>query len=346
VYEINDGEGIAWQVGSEEIVIPDISWDTLNNLIDPEKPIVDRDNKIATALGGGAAQPPFGGDDGPIIIFPDDPTNLPGDEGEEAYNSGRYFRPSYDGNGWSLDWPALSIMLGQKLQQPVYIDGNPELAKENLDHQVKVRVDNMSVIIDDASLNDQQKQFTNQIPDVIESAGVEPGTANISLSLDDFPNTSNIIFITAENDDQLADRLSQLGEANLLSGKYVVLLTCGSEGLRDFSSWVVQEYGLTGLHVYRNKIDAEILPIVVGELYRLAQEESDQLTPAELLDRSVERILENEFNEDLRQKLERLRNGWDQLSHQFDNHFEGTLVTLRQNDRAWAFHIGSSIVQV
>jgi hypothetical protein len=76
VYEINEGEGISWQVGDEEIVVPDISWETLNDLLDPERPVEGREEKTKTALGGGAEQSPFGGDDDPIIIFSEDPDKV------------------------------------------------------------------------------------------------------------------------------------------------------------------------------------------------------------------------------------------------------------------------------
>lgn len=327
VYEINDGEGIAWQVGDAEIVVPDISWDALNILLDPEMPIEGREEKIKTALGGSAGEPPLGGDDGPIIIFPEDPDYVPGAEGGDDYDAGRYFHPSY-GDEWTLDWTALTILLGRQLDRIVHKDGNPVLAKENLDRQEPVSVENMGVVVDEASLNDEQKKHARQIPEAIENAGVALENVQLSFSLDDFPLTSNVLFITAENDKELVERLTRLGKANLRD-KYIVLLTCGEEGLRDFADWVVQEYELTGLHVYRDKIHASTLPVIVGELYRLAQEEPG-LAPAELIDQAVKRALEKAIERELEQNLNRFRNGWNQLSRQLDLHSEDVLVAQMQ----------------
>jgi hypothetical protein len=328
VYEINDGKGIAWQVGDAEIVVPDTSWDTLNDLLDPERPVAGREEKIKTALGGGAEQPPFGGDDGPIIIFPEDPDYVPGAEGGDDYDQGRYFPPSY-GDEWSLDWSALTILLGQQLRRPVHKDGNPKLAKENLDRQEPVRVDNMGVLVDEASLDEEQKQHARQIPEAIEKASVPLDTVQISFSLDNFPSTGNVLFVTAEHDEELVKRLSSLGEAGLLKDKYIVLFTCGDEGLRDFADWVVAEYGLTGLHVYRDKIHANTLPVIIGEVYRLAQEKPG-LMPAELVREALKRALEKTMGTELKQNLKRYRNGWNQLSRQPDLLGEDALVAQIQ----------------
>jgi len=327
-YEINEGKGIAWQIGDAEIVVPDISWDTLNDLLDPERPVAGQEEKIKTALGGGAEQPPFGGDDGPIIIFPEDPDYIPDAEGGDDYDEGRYFPPSY-GDEWSLDWSALAILLGQQLERSVHKDGNPRLAKENLDRQEPVRVDNMGVVVDEASLDEEQKQHARQIPEAIKNAGVTLDANQISFSLDNFPSTSNVLFITAENDEDLVGRLTDLGEAGLLKDKYIVLFTCGDKGLRDFADWVVAEYELTGLHVYRDKIHANTLPIIVGEMYRLAQEKPG-LMPAELIDEALKRALEKTMETELKQNLKRYRNSWNQLSRQPDLLGEDVLVAQMQ----------------
>lgn len=328
VYEFDEGQGIAWQVGDTEIVISDLPWDTLPILLDPEMPIEEREEKIAAMLGGGGAMPPFGGDDGPIIIFPEDPDYVPDGEGKESYDEGKYFHPSY-GDEWVLDWPALAILLGQRLQRPVYNDGDPMRAKKNLDQQEPMRVNNIGVVVDEESLDEGQRQYVHQIPEEIRNAGVDPSTAHLSFSLENFSPTSNVLFITAENDQELVKRLTQLGETGQLAGKYIVLLTCGDEGLRDFASWVVREYGLTGLHVYRDKIHANTLPVVVGEVYRLAQEEPG-LMPAEAIEQAVERALERALEDELKQNLHRLRNGWNQLSRQLDWHGEGVPVVQMQ----------------
>lgn len=320
-YEINDGTGIAWQVGDGEVIVPDISWDTFNDLLDPEMPVEEREAKIQTALGGGAEKPPFGGDGGPIIIFPEDADYVPDDEdarayqpGGDNYDKGQYFHPSYD-DEWLLDWPALVIMLGQWLERPIYNDGDPEAAKENLDQQEPARVDNLGVIVDDASLDEEQRRYARQIPDAIENAGIAPVDVQISFSLDEFPTASNLLFVTAENDQALIDSLTRLGEGGFLKDKFIVLFTCGDEGLRDFASWVVREYEMTGLHVYRDKIHANTLPVIIGEVYKLAKEEPG-LAPAELVDRATKRALEKALQEELKQNLNRLKNGWDQLSRQ------------------------------
>jgi hypothetical protein len=321
-YEINGGEGIAWQVGHEELVIPNFSWETFNDLLDPEMPVEDREAKIETALGG-AGQPPLGGGDGTIIIFPDAPGNVPEDEnarayepGGDDYNKGRYFRPSYDdADDWSLDWHALAIMLKQALQRPISVDGDPEAAKKNLDRRVPVSVDNLGVYIVEGSLSDEQKQYTDQIQEEIESTGAVLADNQISSSLDRFPELSNVLFITAENDQQLEEHLTNLGERDLLKDKYVVLLTCGDVGLREFSDWAVKEFDMTGLYVYRDKIHANTLPIIIGEAYTLAQKEGD-LSPEKLMDEAVKRALERELGEDLERNMERLQNGWDQLSRE------------------------------
>lgn len=316
VYEVDGGEGIAWQVGGTEVVIPNISWDTLSILLDPEMPIEGRDEKIKTALGGGASEPPFGGDNGPIILFPDDPDYMPDSEGEESYDQGRYFHPSYEDN-WLLDWPALAILLKKQSPRLVYNDGNPLLAKENLSRQEPVHANNIGVVVNEASLDEQQKEYTRQIPDAIDDAGVNPDTVYISFSLDDFPPTSNVLMITAENDQELEQTLSRLGKAGVLTDKYVVVFTCGDEGLRDFAQWFVQEYGLTGLHVFRDKIHANTLPHIVRELFQLAKEEPG-LMPAELVDRAIKHALKNALDEQMKHNLNRLQNGWDQLSRHLD----------------------------
>ncbi len=316
---------MAWQIGDTEILVPDISWNTLKDLLDPNKPVAEREVKIQTMMGGGIGEPPFGGYDGPIIIFPEDPDQIPGGEGEEAYGKGKYFRPGYDPGEWQLDWPRLAILLGQQLPEPVYSDGNPELAKENLDAQVPAEVNNLGVVVDEASLNDEQRGFARQIPEAIKNAGVDPDTVEVSFSLEEFPTAPNILFITAENDEQLVERLTQLGEDGHLTDKYIFLYTCGDEGLREFSEWVVEAYGLTGLTVYRDKIHPNTLPIIAGEMYRLAREEPG-LAPAELIDQAIQRALEGAVEGAVRQNLDRLRNGWNQLSRQLDLHGDGDLV--------------------
>lgn len=308
-YEIDGGRGVAWQIGGQERVVPDVSWDTFNDLLDLERPVPDREEKIAKLLDDA-----FQGIEGPIVLLPRNSDYVPEGEGQEAYAEGKYFHPSYE-DKWQLDWPALAILMGQRLQRPVYNDGNPVLAKENLDRQVPVRVDNLGVVVDEESMNDAQREQAHQIPEAIAQAGVAPETVHVSFSLDDFPSTSNVVLITAENDDELVKRLAELGEAGLLKDKFVVLLTCGDEGLREFAGWAVQAYGLTGLRVYRNKIYAESLPIFVGEMYRLANEQPD-LMPAELVDRAI-----------LKEDLERLRNGWNQLSRRFDPTSENASTT-------------------
>ena len=334
-YEIDGGDGIAWQVGDAEIVIPDVSWETLNDLLDPERPVAEREEKIKAALGGYPPSPPLGGDGGPIIVFPEDPDYVPDAEGGEAYDEGCYFHPSYE-EDWSVDWPALAILLGQWLQRPVYNDGNPVLAKRNLDQQEPARVENIGVVVDEASLDDEQREYARQIPDKIQDAGVDPDAVEISFSLDNFPSTSNVLLITAENDEDLVDRLARFGEADLLKDKYIVLFTCGEEGLRDFANWVVREYGLTGLHVYRDKIHANTLPLIVGEVYQLAQEQPG-LAPAELVDQAVERAIENALRDDtikeeLKQNMNRLRNGWNQLSRPPDWDDGGAVVAQARLD--------------
>ncbi|MBN1991677.1 MAG: hypothetical protein JW953_03165 [Anaerolineae bacterium] len=322
-YEINGGEGTAWQVGGQEITLPDISWDTFNALLDPERPVdgrAEKEEKIKAALSGGGdgQEPPF---DGPPIIFPDEEPDIPDGEGGENYDQGSYFPPSDEsGQGQPLDSQALAIRLSQWLpnEPVVYLDGNPELAKENLDQQTPARVENLGVVVDETSLNDEQREFARQIPEAVKDAGVTVSDEQISFSLDNFPTTPNVLFITAENDAQLEARLTELGGKNLLRDKYIVLLTCGDEGLRDFANWVVQEYGLTGLHLYRDKIHANTLPLIVGEAYRLAQAEPD-LAPAELIDRAIEQAIEKAMEDELKQNLNRLKNnGWNQLSHQLD----------------------------
>jgi hypothetical protein len=204
------------------------------------------------------------------------------------------------------------------------------VAKTNLDRQVPVRVENLGVVVDEASLDDEQKTHTRQIPEAIKNVGIDPGAVQVTFSLDEFPSTPNVLFVTAENDEQLVKRLTPLGEAGLLKDKYIVLFTCGDEGLRDFADWVVQEHGLTGLHVYRNKIHANTLPLVVGEVYQLAQEQPG-LAPAELVDQAVKRAIENAMRDDtitekMRQDMSRLGNGWNQLSRLPDFGGEDILV--------------------
>jgi hypothetical protein len=54
----------------------------------------------------------------------------------------------------------------------------------------------------------------------------------------------------------------------------------------------------------------------------LAKEEPD-LAPAELVDRAIKQAIENAMEDDLRQNLDRLKNGRNQLSHQLDWQSEG-----------------------
>ncbi len=319
-YPIDEGNSIAWQAAGAETTISDISWDEFNDLLDSETPVDGREEKeamIQAALGGNGKGPPLGGD-GPPILFPDEEPDIPNDEGNENYDEGSYFPPSGEGEDWdALDSAALAIGLGRLLDTPVYLDGNPTLAKDNLNQQTPVRVENLGVVVDEASLDDEQRQFAQQIPQAIADKGITISDEQISYSLNNFPAASNVVLITAENDAELEERLTQLGEAGQLRDKYILLLTCGDEGLRDFSSWIVQEYGMTGLHVYRDKIHANTLPHIVSEVYQVAQEEPG-LAPAELINRAVKQALERELENELRQNMDRLRNGWNQLSEQFD----------------------------
>jgi hypothetical protein len=100
--------------------------------------------------------------------------------------------------------------------------------------------------------------------------------------------------------------------------------------LRGFADWVVQEYGLTGLHVYRDKIHVNTLPLLIGEVYQLARDEPD-LAPAELVDQAVKRAIENTMRDDtvkeeMRQNMNRLGNGLNQLSRLPDFDGEDMLV--------------------
>jgi hypothetical protein len=305
-FELSGGDLVGLQIG-DRTVATDISWDELLDNQSARIALL----KVSALLANHS---------GAIVLLPDTPADNDLRQPSNPVSS-NYVTP--------LDWPFLAGNLSQSLQQPTYLDGNAAVANANLDRLTLMSPANTGYVIDTESLNDTQRQYTDQIVPQLLRTGAAPLDVAVSSSIGDIPERNNIVIITAENDTDLRRRLAEAGADGKLEGKFVVLIACGDELLRNFAtSGYVSEHSLAGLHVFHDPIPVEVVPLLAAEMRQVS--EAEPMFPALVLQRAIQSLdaklqasnvdltnwlqqwgLSSEMLED---GLRRLRNGWSQLS--------------------------------
>jgi hypothetical protein len=135
-------------------------------------------------------------------------------------------------------------------------------------------------------------QYVDQIPQQLQAAGVSlPSGQLMDLAEGMEIPGSNLIMLTAENQAGLEAKLTRLGEAGQLAGKYIVAFACGDADLHELiGGGFVTRYGSTGMRVFADKVPVEAVAPGIAEILSIAQAQPS-LSPPELVDQAFRQLI-------------------------------------------------------
>ena len=258
----------------------------------------------------------------------DDPNSSRPSSLDELFHRGGEFvvyrdaldrRPEVNGGslreGTATDPVRIATMLQERYPGlRVYLDDEPQLAVRNHDALGVIRSssDLVAMVPEDAFAVEDWG-FLDLIKGSLSSAGIKLADTGSDLG-----SVPNVLIINGNNEPQLVEYLTELGEQGFLNGRVILLNTCYARQNPNLFSELLVKYHPRAIFMHGEAVYLDALQRIMRELgpmLKEAETKGKPIAPADLLRNVVKRALaDTSLSPKLRLHLKSLLNGVLQIS--------------------------------